>query len=421
MKSWGKTGDGDEADELKVEAPKAAEGEADDKDAPDEAKADAPKELPDEPQMPGGWGAARKKPKMWNEDRRTDDPDKRTVLAPLDAGIGDGKSFSFLFGLKVHSQLDRNLFGQAREHIDDDVELLRKVGYTVVIDEEATHAEFLATVAGTGEGVDGLVPTGMFWLAHGHESGAVETSDGGQVLPSDLDPASVHPGLRVVIFAACYTGSCSRTWRRQLGGHPLVVGWGRPVTIGRAVDFLTPNDETETDLDDLIRRYLLDDKPVPEEVAVRHSPTTSAAAAGYAGDLAKRLEAVVQILGAKQKERDDCVELDLPLGDRRWHRAKVFLIDANEPFCEGEPLLGAESDVGELSAVVDPPMLLAGVPHNRYARAVLVEGETEMPRIVTQGFLPYAKVKDSDLAALIFQVCAYGDLLEKRIFGGDSS
>ena len=84
-------------------------------------------------------------------------------------------------------------------------------------------------------------------------------------------------------------------------------------------------------------------------------------------------------------------------------------------------LLGVECDVGELSNVVDVPMLLSGIPDSRYAKVVLVSGDKEMPRIVTQGFMPLARVRDMDAAALIFQVCRYADVLEKRIFGGDAN
>ena len=413
MKSWGKPGEtaGEEAAPAKPEAVKPAEP--------------APSGPKPEPELPSGWQTKKASGvKAWGESRRTDDPDKRKVLEPLGAGVGDGKSFLFLFGLKVHSANDRKLFDMARAHIDDDVEVLRQQGFTVVIDEEATHREMVEAFYGKGEGVDSLAPAGVFWLAHGHDDGAVETSDGGVVKPGDLDPTQVHPELKLVVFAACYTGSCSQTWRKALGGKPLVVGWGRPVTIDRAVDFLTADDETETDLDDLLRRYILGSAPVPAEVEMRWSPLTSAASEGRGTDLAQRLEGTVSILRGKalpaQEEGDAAFVVDVPLGDGRWHRARIFIVDGNEPFAEGELLLGVECDVGELSNVVDVPMLLSGIPQNRYARAMLVQGAKEMPTIVTQGFAPLTRVRDMDAAALVFQCCQYADVLEKRIFGGDS-
>jgi hypothetical protein len=66
-------------------------------------------------------------------------------------------------------------------------------------------------------------------------------------------------------------------------------------------------------------------------------------------------------------------------------------------------------------------MLLGGFGDPGYARVALVKSTTDMPKIVTQGFLPLARVRDKDLAALIYEVSLYADTLEKRIFGGDAS
>ena len=118
-------------------------------------------------------------------------------------------------------------------------------------------------------------------------------------------------------------------------------------TIDRAVDFLTPDENTETDLDDLIRRYLLDDNPLPGEGDGRYSPSQAAAGRGRIENLAERVGGLSQYIGAKWREQDNHVEILVPLEDKRSHVAKVFIIDSTEPFSEGEPLLGVEADVGE--------------------------------------------------------------------------
>jgi hypothetical protein len=239
------------------------------------------------------------------------------------------------------------------------------------------------------------------------------------VLPEDVEPARVSPGLRLMIFASCYVGSRSRTWRKALGGRPLVVGWGRPVTIDRAVEFLQPDPETETDLDDLIRRYLLADTPLPGERSVSYAPVADPAAQGRAGDVPDRVRNVVEMLGAKARTESRWVVVDVPLEEQRWHAARVFIVESSEPYAEGEPLLAAEADVGELTAVVEPQALFGALGGPGYARVALVRSETDVPCIVVQGFLPLARVRDQDLAALVHQVCAVADRLEKRIFGGD--
>ena len=111
--------------------------------------------------------------------------------------------------------------------------------------------------------------------------------------------------------------------------------------------------------------------------------------------------------------------MDVPLGEQRRQNVKVFVVESSEPYCEGEPLLAAESDVGEITAVVEPQALLGGFGGPGYARVALVKSGTDMPRIVVQGFLPIARVRDQDLAALVFQVATLADRLEGRIFGID--
>jgi hypothetical protein len=81
--------------------------------------------------------------------------------------------------------------------------------------------------------------------------------------------------------------------------------------------------------------------------------------------------------------------------------------------------LAVESDIGEITRVVDPSMLLAGVFGSDYARIALVQSETDMPRMMAQGFLPLARVRNQDLAALIFHVCRAADVVERRVFGTD--
>ena len=374
--------------------------------------------------MPEAWATKEKArkagPKVWKEGDRTDDATKRLIHEPLGDGLGKGKSFLFLFGFKIHSPRDQEFLEKETKEIQDDIEVLRKAGFKVVFDPQATRQDFIDAVTGNGEGVQGLVPAGVYWSAHGGEDGSVETCDGGHIVPEDLEGAKVSPGLRLMVFASCYVGSRSRKWRAALGGGPMVVGWGRPVTIDRAVQFLQSRADTETDLDDLIRRYMLAETPVPGEAGgAAYAPVDDAAGRARLGDVPDRLRTVVEMLGAKTKQEPHWVVVDVPLDEKRWQSVKVFVVESSEPYCEGEPMLAAEGDVGELTAVVEPQLLLGGFGGPGYARIALVKSETDMPRIVVQGFLPVARVRDQDLAALVFQVALLSDRLEQRIFGGD--
>jgi hypothetical protein len=313
------------------------------------------------------------------------------------------------------------MLGRELAEINDDIEVLRNAGYTVVVDPNAAREDFTETLycEGAGEGVAGLIPAGFYWSAHGHTDGGIECCDGSLVHPADVDTSKVSPGLRLAIFGACYVGSRSLTWKKALGGRALIVGWGRPVTIERAVDFLEPDDATNTDLDDLIRRWLLTDDPLPDDSHEQDGVPDSPVKRGRIEELAARVSTIAEMLSARWREVDNHLQLEVPLANHRTQLVDVFLTDASEPFCEGEVLFGAESNIGELTALTDVRALLSNVGHAGYGRIALVKSETDMPRIVAQAFTPLTRSTDQHLAAQVFQVASKADALEHQIFGGD--
>lgn len=342
------------------------------------------------------------------------------VHAPKAEGIGTGKAFFFLFGYKRASELDQQMLAKELEQIDDDIDVLRSAGYTVIVDPQGTRPEFLATVTGAAAGAEGLVPAGFYWSAHGGADGSLECCNGAVVKPAHLDPSQVAPGLRLAILGACYVGAHSRTWRRALGGRALVVGWGRPVTIDRAVEFLQPDSGRTTDLSDLIQRWLLTDEPLPVDPEPVALPD-AAAALGRIGELAGRVPTVAGMLGAQYQPRETCLVLDVPLPDGRTQLVELFLLDGVEEYAEGRVLVGMEAEVGEITALVTPELLLAGAARPGYGRVALVSSDTDMPRIITQSFVAFAGLTDQDLAAHLYQVAAKADALENTLFGMDEA
>ncbi|MFO0660585.1 MAG: hypothetical protein U0165_12250 [Polyangiaceae bacterium] len=388
-------------------------------ETPDALTRQPPKqERPPEIVMPPGWSTQPSGVKLWTADGRPDDPSRRFIYPPTQSGIGNGKAFFFLFGFVVTSQRDQEFLQAELKEIEDDIAVLRNAGYTVVVDHQATKRDFLETLYAQGEGVPGVHPVGIYWSGHGNEDGGVETCDGGVVLPSDVDTTKVSPALRLLILASCYAGCRARTWRMQLGGTPLIVGWGHPVTIDRAVEFLKQRPETDTDLDDLIRRYILTDSPLPPEPS-RDGLVEEAAARGWCGDVPDRIRNVALRLGAMWKVEQRKVLLHIPLEKGRHQIVSVFLIYATEPFVSGEILIGVESEAGALTSVVDPSMLLRGRGSPSYARVALVTGPNDAPRMLAQGFLPAARATESDLTALIYDVANTADAIEQRVFGSD--
>jgi hypothetical protein len=368
--------------------------------------------------MPAGWSEGPSGVRLWSETSRVDDDKPRVVHPPLAAGIGSGKSFLFLFGFRTHSEIDQKMLGRELEHLDDDIAALRNAGYTVVVDPQGSRKDFFDALYGQAEGAEGLAPAGIYWSAHGLEDGSIQTCDGSVVKIDEVQPARVPASLRMVVLAACYVGARARSWRRQLGGRPLVVGWGQPVTIERAVEFLQPRADVPTDLDDLLARFILQEAPIPPEV---DAPVVEdAASRGWLGDVPERLRTVAHRLRALWALGPSKVMLKIPLESGRSHVVSVFLVDAMEPFATGDVLLGVEAEVGELSAVVDLATLLAGRGTPGFSRVALVKGPTDSPRIVVQGFLPAHRASEYDLTSLVYEAAAYADVLERRIFGGDA-
>ncbi|MFI5843284.1 hypothetical protein ACIA8K_26590 [Catenuloplanes sp. NPDC051500] len=370
--------------------------------------------------VPADWADRKPGPKHWTGDARSDDPAARKVHAPTAAGIGDGKAFLFLFGYKTAGTQDPGMMAAELAEIDDDVAVLRGAGYTVVVDTQATRDDLLDAVA--GRGLDDLVPAGIYWSSHGGADGSLETCDGTLVTLSDVDTATVSPGLRLMVLGACYVGAYAPAWRAALGGHPLVAGWGRPVTLQRAIDFLEEGRDSDVGLDDLIKEWLLTDAPLPPNPANASSGLAPAAvASGRIGRLKQRMPTIAERLGAGWAEHDNHVDITVPLPAGRTHVVQIFLIDGTDPFAEGVTLCGMEADVGPTSPLITPETLLRAAGHPGYGRVALVTGPTGVPQIVTQSFTPLAGTSTQQLAARCYQVAQQADALEFAIFGIDGS
>lgn len=367
--------------------------------------------------MPAGWSSGPSGVRSWSAGARVDDPSARVVHAPLAHGPGTGKVFLFLFGFRRHHTTDQMMVKRELEHLDDDIHVLRSAGYAVVVDHEASRQDLFDALYGSPEGVVGLAPAGIYWSAHGLEDGSIQTCDGSVVKIEEIETARVVPSLRMLVLAACYVGARARTWRKRLGGHALVVGWGQPVTLERAIEFLQVRADVHTDLDDLIARYMVQDTAIPHEVEA--AVVEDAASRGWLGDVPERIRTAAHRLSAMWRVEHNRVELLVPVEGRRNHVVSVFLCDAVEPFSEGEVLLGVEAEVGEISAVVDVATLFSGRGRPGYTRVSLVKGPSDAPRVVVQGFLPAHRASEHDVTSLIFEAAAHGDLLERRIFGGD--
>ncbi|MCB9558290.1 MAG: hypothetical protein H6707_19390 [Deltaproteobacteria bacterium] len=343
------------------------------------------------------------------------DPEARQVFAPLASGPGSGEGFFFLFGLNRYRGRDQEMLKRELAAIQDDIEVLRKAGYTVVIDKQATRATLRQTLAGAQE----APAAGIYWSAHGNPDGSVETSDGKRIRPDDIDPERVRSELRLFIMSACYSAARSRAWRDALGGRALVVGWGRPVTIDRAVDFLTPRDDTDNDLDDLIRRYLLErqEPPAPADEASEEAVSSY----GEIEKLKALAPSIAEALRSPWREKEDekLLQINVALESGRTQIVNICVVQSLQPFTEGQPLFAVEAGVGELTSTIDINGLLGGFATPGAARLALTRGKTRVPLLVVQGFIALESSSLEQMAGVVLEVAKRADDLEHRMFGGD--
>ncbi len=365
------------------------------------------------------WGGKRaiNPPEIDASGKPRDDPKTRVVHPPTGSGIGDGKSVFLLYGFKVDSLQDQELLRDQLPHITDDIEVMTKAGYCVVLDPQATKSDFLEALAGKGEGAVGLKTAAIYWSGHGLADGSLQTCDSDEIKAEDVDPAQVSEALRMVVFASCYVGGRARAWRKAFGGKALVVGWGRPVTHQRAIDFLEPDETTDTDFDDLIRRYLLADTPIPPEDETSLTLQEPITLSGRLDEITDRLSLVADHLRAELTKEDKYAVFRVPLEGTRSQQARVCVVDSTGPFTEGERLFAVESEIGRMSGVANAMQLLATPQRASFARLATVKGAEGEPLLVIQGFLPLTRARDQELAALVFQVCERADSLEHRVFG----
>lgn len=134
---------------------------------------------------------------------------------------------------------------------------LNENGYIVAIKSNATAGDFSSWVDGSSELLDGVKPSAIIWSAHGGDDGSLQTCDGSSLRPSDLEQIKVSESLRLAVFSSCHTGVHARQWHSALDQRPTIVGWDGLARFGHVVQFYTAGDDTNHQLERLLRTYLL--------------------------------------------------------------------------------------------------------------------------------------------------------------------
>ncbi|MDB4996462.1 MAG: hypothetical protein JWM74_3894, partial [Myxococcaceae bacterium] len=179
------------------------------------------------------------------------------VYEPTAQGPGNGQSFFIFFGFIATADSDLAMRMTDIDHLGDDVAGLRAAGYRVIVDLHGDKDALNLALSGSHPEAAGTVPIGVFWGSHGEDDGAIGAFDGTDVMPEQIAPEVAQKAtVKLFVMSACYVGNHSARWQKALGPQALVIGWGAPITNERAVDFLTPDDSSTKDFDDLLVRHL---------------------------------------------------------------------------------------------------------------------------------------------------------------------
>lgn len=162
------------------------------------------------------------------------------ILPPL--GKDNGKvvhAMSSLSSLKDKAALRTpNQLAQA-----DDITRLRKMGYTVMIDNNPSKAEFQQALYDPRT-------AGIMWLGHGGGGGVVDYNHQ-WINPRDIDPKRVSPNMKMMLFQSCQVGKAQTQWEKLLPGAQ-VQAWDRNVMNGELIAYNMRDSKLEKLIEDTL-------------------------------------------------------------------------------------------------------------------------------------------------------------------------
>lgn len=146
----------------------------------------------------------------------------RKVLQPI--GKSNGQNFYFMYGLETtHDKIAMR--GTNKIAVQDDILRLRSKGYTVIVDDKMTTADFknafydpkAAGVVTLSHGGDGYVVT-------------IESKDSpeGYVAHGDIETDKVSKNLKLAFVQACQVGMEQKNWNKAIGQE--VIAWSYSVS-----------------------------------------------------------------------------------------------------------------------------------------------------------------------------------------------
>ncbi|MEK7433618.1 MAG: hypothetical protein AABZ74_10840 [Cyanobacteriota bacterium] len=165
---------------------------------------------------------ASKTPAVNSENPFDKSNEGRKVLQPT--GKSNGQNFYFMYGLegtmnKVVMRTPNKLA------VMDDISRLRAKGYTVIVDDKMTTADFKNALYDQKA-------VGVVTLSHGGDGYIVTSetkdSDEGFVGYRDIETSKVSKNLKLAFFQACQVGTEQSNWNKAVGKE--VIAWDYSVS-----------------------------------------------------------------------------------------------------------------------------------------------------------------------------------------------
>lgn len=146
----------------------------------------------------------------------------RKVLKPI--GKSNGQNFYFMYGLETtHDKMAMRTPNKIA--VQDDILRLRTKGYTVIVDDKMTTADFKNAYYDPKA-------AGVVSLSHGGEGDVMtiesKESPEGYVSYRDIDTQKVSKNLKLSFIQACQVGMEQKNWDKAIGQE--VMAWSYSVS-----------------------------------------------------------------------------------------------------------------------------------------------------------------------------------------------
>lgn len=127
----------------------------------------------------------------------------------------------------------------------DDLNRLRQLGYTVLIDRKATQQAF-------ADAVYDPRTAGVIWFGHGSQ-GQMASAEGPRMQAELIDRKKISPNLKLAVFESCQVGQAREAWQKALPGAKIQA-WDNNVKNYQSTWFNMHN--SQGGLADLIENHL---------------------------------------------------------------------------------------------------------------------------------------------------------------------